>query len=131
MSTNVVPNSDEDDIESCSGMRMIVNFSRKELQQTGEHGHFSCIGAYEADSDMALVMETARFKYPPFWVPTSLLYKAMLSTDPDSGFSRGYLLVERKEENITLEPQPDHSCGHHNMNSDKCGCNRSGLVTEG
>ena len=29
MSTNVVPNSDEDDIESCSGMRMIVNFSRE------------------------------------------------------------------------------------------------------
>eukprot|EP00944_MAST-04C_sp_MAST-4C-sp1_P002823 g2823.t1 len=133
MATNGVSNSEEDYIESCSGKRMIVNFSRKELQQTGEHGHFSCIGAYEADSDMALVMETARFKYPPFWVPTSLLYKAMVSTDPDSGFSRGYLLVEREEENMNPQPQPrpDHSCDQQNKNSDKCGCNRNGLVTEG
>ena len=129
--TNGVLNDEDDDyIESCSGKRMIVNFSRKELKQTGEHGHFSCIGAFEADSDMALVMETARFKYPPFWVPVSLLYKAMLSIDPDSGFPRGYLLIERSEDNVLLQTDLSSS-NQHNMNSEKCGCNGNSPVTEG
>ena len=116
MATNGVSNS-EDYIESCSGKRMIVNFSRKELQQTGEHGHFSCIGAYVVDSDMAIVMETARFKYPPFWVPTSGYIRQwclpILIVD-----SQGYLLVERKEENMNPQPQPrpDHSCDQQNKN---------------
>ena len=112
-----------DDDETCAGKRMIVNFSRSALEQTGEHGHFSCIGAYEAESDMALVMETARFKYPPFWVPTSLLYKAMASIDPESGLPRGYLLVERDNQDMIMNHDDfDQHCHTH---SSTCGCHSS------
>ena len=116
-------NHNDDDDETCAGKRMIVNFSRSALEQTGEHGHFSCIGAYEAESDMALVMETARFKYPPFWVPTSLLYKAMASIDPESGLPRGYLLVERDNQDMIMNHDDfDQHCHTH---SSTCGCHSS------
>jgi hypothetical protein len=42
--------------------------SRPSLGQTGA-GHFSPIAAWHDASDMALVLDTARFKYPPFWAP--------------------------------------------------------------
>ena len=57
---------------------MIANFSRGVLNQSGT-GHFSPIGAYNEKSDMLLVMETARFKYPPFWVRLDLMWEAMQS----------------------------------------------------
>ena len=76
---------------------MVACYSRKELNQTGA-GHFSPIAAYAPASDMVLVMDVARFKYPPYWVPTTALFHAMRTTDPDAGphgASRGYLLLTR------------------------------------
>ena len=55
---------------------MILSYSRKVLNQTGS-GHFSPAGAYDPTSDMVLIMDVARFKYPPHWVPLSLLYSSM------------------------------------------------------
>ena len=49
---------------------MLVNFSRPSLGQTGS-GHFSPIAAWHPASDMALVLDTARFKYPAFWAPVN------------------------------------------------------------
>lgn len=63
---------------SCSSFDqpIIANFCRNVFNQTGT-GHFSPIGAYEETADMVLVMETARFKYPPFWVKLDLMWDAM------------------------------------------------------
>jgi hypothetical protein len=72
---------------------VIVNFSRKSLDQTGD-GHFSPIGGYHRASDSVLVMDTARFKYPPFWVPLIDLWKAMGVPDTLTGEGRGYFVVE-------------------------------------
>ena len=33
------------------------------------------IGGYSAAEDMVLILDTARFKYPPHWVPLEMLYK--------------------------------------------------------
>lgn len=41
---------------------------------TGD-GHFSPIGGYSAQEDMVLILDTARFKYPPHWVPLRMLYE--------------------------------------------------------
>jgi hypothetical protein len=38
-------------------------------------------------------LDVSRFKYPPHWVPLSLLYEAMSSLDPVTGMPRGYLLM--------------------------------------
>jgi glutathione gamma-glutamylcysteinyltransferase len=39
---------------------MVVSYSRKTLQQTGD-GHFSPIGAYNPETQHALVLDVARF----------------------------------------------------------------------
>ncbi|ARV19544.1 hypothetical protein AEP_02618 [Curvibacter sp. AEP1-3] len=73
---------------------LIASYSRQALGQTGE-GHFSPIGGYHAAKDLVLLMDVARFKYPPHWVPLSLLWSAMESLDNVTGKTRGYLRVVR------------------------------------
>jgi glutathione gamma-glutamylcysteinyltransferase len=73
---------------------IITNFSRKELGQTGD-GHFSPIGAYDDVEGKVLVLDTARFKYPSYFVGIRELYQAMNSIDADSRLKRGYLLLTR------------------------------------
>ncbi len=72
---------------------LIVNYSRRALGQTGD-GHFSPIGGYHAGADQALVLDTARFKYPPHWVPVELLFAAMEARDDATGEPRGWLGVQ-------------------------------------
>lgn len=75
--------------------RLIVNFDRKALGQIG-HGHFSPIGAYDSKSDSVLILDVAKYKYPPVWVKTSNLYTAIQTTDPTSGKSRGLMQITVK-----------------------------------
>ncbi|KAG6662793.1 hypothetical protein CIPAW_03G267500 [Carya illinoinensis] len=58
-------------------------------------GHFSPIGGYHVGRDMALVLDVARFKYPPHWVPLSLLWEAMGYVDKSTGQQRGFMLISR------------------------------------
>ncbi|RKP33482.1 Phytochelatin synthase, partial [Dimargaris cristalligena] len=80
--------------EVCSGTHqfMVVSFARKTLQQTGD-GHFSPIGAYHAATDSVLVLDTARFKYPSYFVSVDTLYDAMQPLDKTTGRPRGYFLI--------------------------------------
>ena len=71
---------------------LICNFSRKYLDQTGD-GHFSPIGGYCPDLDVVLLMDTARFKYPPFWVSLEKLFESMKQIDTVTKEPRGYFLV--------------------------------------
>ena len=52
------------------------------------------MGGYHAQQDLVLVLDTARFKYPPHWVPLSLLYTAMAAEDSSTGRPRGYLILQ-------------------------------------
>ena len=59
---------------------MIVNYLRKALgQQSG--GHISPLAAYDVEADRFLILEVARYKYPPVWVKASDLFDAMNTTD--------------------------------------------------
>jgi glutathione gamma-glutamylcysteinyltransferase len=76
-----------DSISECtvSGTEhLIVSYSRPVLGQTGD-GHFSPVGGYHPDRDLVLILDTARFKYPPHWVPLQLLYEAMKPIDSATG----------------------------------------------
>ena len=77
------------------GPVVIANYSRRTLGQTGG-GHFSPIGGYHAATHQVLVLDTARFKYPPHWVPIDLLFSAMLERDHETDRSRGWLLLQRR-----------------------------------
>ena len=74
------------------GHFVIVDFLRSELgQDTG--AHWSPLGAYHAGSDRFLVLDVARFRYPPYWVKAADLFAAMDTLDLDSGKSRGWVTV--------------------------------------
>ncbi|KAI3787150.1 hypothetical protein L1987_41402 [Smallanthus sonchifolius] len=73
---------------------VITSYNRATFKQTGA-GHFSPIGGYNAGRDMVLILDVARFKYPPHWVPLKLLWEAMDTVDDASGFHRGFMLVSR------------------------------------
>ena len=75
---------------------IVCNFSRKFLGQTGE-GHFSPIGGYHSGENLVLIMDVARFKYPPYWVPLSELYEAMMCRDKAVNEPRGYFVIHNDE----------------------------------
>jgi len=51
---------------------LIASYDRASLGQTG-NGHFSPIGGYHMERDLVLVLDVARFKYPPHWVSAERL----------------------------------------------------------
>lgn len=77
------------------GHFVIVNYLRKAIeQQTG--GHISPLAAYDAEADRFLILDVARYKYPPVWVRAADLYAAM--NTPDSANhdrTRGYVLIAK------------------------------------
>jgi hypothetical protein len=73
---------------------VIVNFVRQPLNQEGS-GHFCPLAAYHERTDQFLVMDVARYKYPPFWVKAADLFGAMSTFDKDAQANRGYLLIAR------------------------------------
>lgn len=82
---------------------LVVSYNRKILQQTGT-GHFSPIAAYDPKTDSALILDTARFKYPPHWVKLDLLFESMKSVDVETGRSRGYVLLSYEKDEICNSP---------------------------
>ena len=76
--------------------RVVANFQRKLLGQEGG-GHQSPLAAYDAASDSVLMLDVAKFKYPPAWIPLDELLAAMRDVDADTGKSRGLVVVEKRE----------------------------------
>ena len=73
---------------------LLVNFSRMVFGQTGT-GHFSPVAAYNRSKDSALVLDTARFKYPAFWVSAEELWRSCETMDRDTGRARGVITLSR------------------------------------
>lgn len=71
---------------------VVVNFSRRALGQTGD-GHFSPVGGYHPTKDLVLILDVARFKYPPYWVSLAALWESMGWRDEITGKSRGYFVI--------------------------------------
>lgn len=79
-----------------NGKYIIINYSRADMGAQGG-GHFSPLAAYNPKSDMWLLMDVARYKYPPAWIKTSDLYKAIQSKDSESNLPRGVIIVSKKD----------------------------------
>jgi hypothetical protein len=78
-----------------TGDFVLIDFSRGDLgQDIG--AHWSPLAAYHAGTDRFLVLDVARFRYPPYWATAADLHKAMNTTDPDSGKSRGFVVVSQR-----------------------------------
>ncbi len=75
------------------GHFVLVNYLRKAIgQQIG--GHISPLAAYDAKADRFLILDVARYKYPPVWVRTTDIFDAMNTPDAQNrDKTRGFVLV--------------------------------------
>jgi hypothetical protein len=60
--------------------RVMINYNRPVLGQHGG-GHFSPIASYSKEQDAFLIMDTAKYKYPPVWVSVGRLHAAASTPD--------------------------------------------------
>ena len=80
---------------------LIASYDRSALGQTGS-GHFSPIGGYHRTRDLALILDVARFKYPPHWVSVERLWQATQPIDPATGRARGFMTLRPRAQGIAL-----------------------------
>jgi hypothetical protein len=75
------------------GHFVLVNYLRKAIgQEVG--GHISPLAAYDGKADRFLILDVARYKYPPVWVKTADIFDAMNTPDPSNdNKTRGFVLV--------------------------------------
>jgi hypothetical protein len=75
------------------GHFVLVNYLRKAMgEQAG--GHISPLAAYDAKADRFLILDVARYKYPPVWVRTADLFAALNTPDAvNDNKTRGFVLV--------------------------------------
>jgi glutathione gamma-glutamylcysteinyltransferase len=75
---------------------LAISFYREALEQNG-NGHYSPVAAFDLKTNTVLILDTARFKYPPYWVPVRDLYRSMIPIDIVTGESRGYFVVTKSD----------------------------------
>jgi glutathione gamma-glutamylcysteinyltransferase len=80
---------------------LVVAYDRSALGQTGS-GHFSPVGGYHQARDLALILDVARFKYPPHWVSVERLWQATHAIDPATGRARGWLVFRPRAQGLAL-----------------------------
>lgn len=74
---------------------VIVNYLRSTINQE-KGGHISPIAAYNKETDRFLILDVARYKYPPVWIKASELWQAIMTLDQSSKKSRGFVLVSSR-----------------------------------
>ncbi len=60
--------------------RVLVNYNRTAVGQSGG-GHWSPIGSYSEKLDMFLLLDVAKYKFPPTWIPTERLFEGLATVD--------------------------------------------------
>jgi hypothetical protein len=71
---------------------LIVNYDRAGVGQE-TMGHISPLGAYHKASDKVLLLDVARYKYPPVWADVPALFAAMQTNDFVSAKTRGFVVA--------------------------------------
>jgi Phytochelatin synthase len=73
---------------------VIINYLRKAIGQE-KGGHISPLAAYNKQTYRFLILDVSRYKYPPVWVKSEELWKAMATIDSASGKTRGFVFVSK------------------------------------
>lgn len=76
------------------GQFVLVNYLRSAVGQEGG-GHWSALAAYDVQSDRVLILDVAKYMYPPAWVSIGTLQKAMNTLDTTSNKARGLVVVSQ------------------------------------
>jgi len=78
------------------GSQVVINFHRQGLAELGG-GHFSPLAAYAPEADKFLIMDVARYKYPPVWATSKDIYTAMNTIDNSSNLTRGFAILSEPQ----------------------------------
>lgn len=78
--------------QTSSTFFVIANFQRSAVGMVGG-GHFSPVVAYNEDEDLALVLDVAKYKYPPTWMPVATLWSGIDTLDRTASDKRGIIRV--------------------------------------
>ena len=92
-------------LEACSNFLAVSHACLSCLLGDPEHGHFSPIGAYNYKKDAFLIMDVAKYKYPPVWVPSLNLFHGVSTIDNCAGFE--YPEEARITEELKAEQPPN------------------------
>jgi hypothetical protein len=76
------------------GQFVLANYFRGTFGQVGG-GHWSALAAYDAQTDSVLILDVAKYKYPPAWVSISLLRQSIATLDTTSNKPRGLVFVSK------------------------------------
>jgi len=79
--------------EAAHGAWIIANYHMETVIGSGDYGHFSPVGAYDAARDRALILDVYRQELEPYWLPVDKLLAGMTIPSRSDGEPRGYLLV--------------------------------------
>ncbi|KAG7351013.1 phytochelatin synthase [Nitzschia inconspicua] len=83
--------------------RVVINYDRGGIGQGPMgHGHWSPIGAYSAEIDAFLIMDVAKYKYPPVWVPTEAIFGGVATLDLCSSMKQHDLPVDWSQDFATI-----------------------------
>lgn len=77
------------------GQFVLANYYRAAFGQVGG-GHWSALAAYDEQSDRVLILDVAKYKYPPAWVSISMLHRAIDTIDTVSNKARGLVIVSKQ-----------------------------------
>ena len=82
---------------AAKGHYVLVNYLRRTLGQE-RGGHISPLAAYDAETDRFLILDVARYKYPPVWATAADLFAAMNTPDADNGNrTRGFVVISNEQ----------------------------------
>lgn len=96
------------DAMAASDTYLIANFDRYEFMGEGG-GHHSPLGAYCAESDTVLVLDVARYRFKPYWVPVEKMYNATASSNGlAQGGHRGLARVTAQQGSANLATPPQY-----------------------
>jgi hypothetical protein len=70
----------KDALSSSPFTRVLANLHRASLTQPGG-GHWSPISMYDEGTDSWLILDVAKYKFPPFFVKTETLYASLATID--------------------------------------------------
>jgi Phytochelatin synthase len=79
--------------EAAPGQFVIAHYYMATVIGSGDYGHFSPLGAYDAARDRVLILDVYRVELEPYWVPTARLLEGMATISRTDGEPRGYLTV--------------------------------------
>ncbi|KAL0037777.1 hypothetical protein WJX77_011527 [Trebouxia sp. C0004] len=96
------------DAMAASDTYLIANFDRYEFMGEGG-GHHSPLGAYCAESDTVLILDVARYRFKPYWVPVEKMYNATASSNGlAQGGHRGLARVTAQQGSANLATPPHY-----------------------